>query len=96
MSVCKGKVVAVVVVVVVVVLTVVFDSRDFSLVTLTLVRVFCPVDMQKKTTIMSTEIMTKKIGIRDRALKMRLVPLASILVNETNFSTIIFQIKQVR
>ena len=99
MSVCKGKVVAVVVVVVVVVLLVVFDSQDdFSVVTLTLVDTlvfFCPTVPQKNTIIMSTEIMAKKIGIRDRAL-MRLVPLASILVNETNFSTIIFQIKQVR
>ena len=96
MSVCKGKVV--VVVVVIVVLLVVFDIEDFSLVTLTLVDTlmfFCPTVPQKNTIIMSTEIMAKKIGMRDIAL-MRLVPLASILVNETNFSTIIFQIKQVR
>ena len=96
MSVCKGKVV--VVVVVIVVLLVVFDIEDFSLVTLTLVDTlmfFCPTVPQKNTIIMSTEIITKKIGIRDRAL-MRLVPPASILVNETIFSTIIFQIKQVR
>ena len=97
MSVCKGKF-EVVVVVVVIVDLVVFDIKDFSLVTLTLVDtlvVFCPTVPQKNTIIMSTEIMAKKIGIRDRAL-MRLVPLASILVNETNFSSIIFQTKQVR